>query len=130
MLIYWLIYSLLQDLFCLFIIFMGFSRQECSNCLSFLSPVDPFLSQVFFIYFLTKNLYPPPTQVDFSLYKCIFPQQTGEKASKVKEENWPFMELAIKENAFLSKEVTWNCVLLWSCLLQDHPYRRIKDKAP
>ena len=44
---------------------------------------------VFFNY-LTKNSRPPPPQMDFSLYNCIFYQQRGEK-SKVKQENWPFM---------------------------------------
>ena len=32
--------------FCLFILFMGFSRQECGSGLPFLSPVDPVLSEL------------------------------------------------------------------------------------
>lgn len=40
---------------------------------------------------LTKNSRPPPPQMDFSLYNCVFYQQRGEK-SKVKQENSSFMK--------------------------------------
>ena len=52
---YWpgeFLFSILS--FCLFILFMGFSRQEYWSGLPFLSPVDHILSIIFMKYFLTK----------------------------------------------------------------------------